>query len=175
MKKNLTIINKVYITKLRLIYKYYVMKNYLENHDLLFFYSYGYNLNNRKSLKILLKKYTLKKYTLKKKITLNLFKSNNYKNNNIMNLINNNIEIITSNNNLNLNNNIILQELLNIKGISLISVLNNKIILRPSEYIYLSYNSELLYKKLLIVYKNCFINFINFYIISLLNINNRLV
>ena len=97
MKKNLIIINKVYITKLRLAYKFYTIKNYLENNDLLFFYSYGFNINNRKSLKILLKTHLLKKYTLKKKITLNLFKNNN----NIINLINNNIEIITSYNKLN--------------------------------------------------------------------------
>jgi hypothetical protein len=94
MKKNLIIINKVYITKLRLAYKFYTIKNYLESNDLLFFYSYGFNINNRKSLHLLLKKHLLKKYTLKKKITLNLFKNNN----NIINLINNNIEIITSDN-----------------------------------------------------------------------------
>ena len=65
-----------------------------------------------------------------------------------------------------------LQELLNIKGISLVSVLNNNIILRPSEYIYLNNNSNKLYKNLLILYRNCFINFINFYINYPLKVKN---
>ncbi len=168
MKKNLIIINKVYITKLRLAYKFYTIKNYLESNDLLFFYSYGFNINNRKSLHLLLKKHLLKKYTLKKKITLNLFKNNN----NIINLINNNIEIITSDNKWDVNKNSILQELLNIKGISLISVLNNNVILRPSEYIYLNSNSNKLYTNLLIIYKNSFIIFFNFYINYSLKIKN---
>ena len=115
------------------IYKYTLLKNSLNENNILFFYYDFINIEDNYKLKQLLKINNLSILKLKKNTSLNLLKDNEFFN--FKNIFKNNTIIITSKNNKeNLLNKTFMQKISEIKNVHYVGFWFNKKFYRPTEY-----------------------------------------
>jgi hypothetical protein len=114
------------------LYKFTLLKNYLNENNILFFYYDFITIEDNYKLKLLLKSNNLSIIKLKKNTILNLLNDPLY--NNFKNIFKNNTLIITSDNKEIFLNKSIMQTLNEIKNIHAVGFWYNKKFYRPTEY-----------------------------------------